>query len=255
MGVGYLKSNAVRSRERLTMQRTNAIDRDMEIMTQLGLLIIDEIGNIPIERNPLSGLQIPKERNPTRAILSEEDFQKLLTVAAQVDPLFDPLLRVTHAAGHRLSAVLRLRWADVNLETKLVKWSETYDKSRTAHDTPLTEEAIASFEKARRLRSRLGDGWVFPSAKIAGKPMRREYALDLWNRAEKIAGVPHVRGRCFHSLRRKFATVYAHIPLIQLQLLGGWKDHDTILKCYQQPNQESLRAALETRPDRVLKVV
>lgn len=38
-------------------------------------------------------------------------------------------------------------------------------------------------------------------------------------------------------------------------LLDGWKDHNTILKCYQQPDQEKLRASLETSSERVLRVV
>jgi hypothetical protein len=33
--------------------------------------------------------------------------------------------------------------------------------------------------------------------------------------------------------------------------LGGWKDPQTILKCYQSPDEESMRAALAER--RVLR--
>ncbi len=35
--------------------------------------------------------------------------------------------------------------------------------------------------------------------------------------------------------------------LKDLCALGGWKDHNTILKCYQQPDPKAMRLALENR--------
>lgn len=35
--------------------------------------------------------------------------------------------------------------------------------------------------------------------------------------------------------------------LKDLCALGGWKDHNTILKCYQQPDPETMRVALANR--------
>jgi len=35
--------------------------------------------------------------------------------------------------------------------------------------------------------------------------------------------------------------------LKDLCALGGWKDHNTILKCYQQPDPAAMRLALENR--------
>ena len=84
------------------------------------------------------------------------------------------------------------------------------------------------------------------------QPVRRELVRDWFEQAEKLAEVPHVRGRGFHSLRRKFATERRHYSLADLQHLGGWKDHQTILKCYQRPELDELRAAMQTPLKRVV---
>jgi hypothetical protein len=56
-----------------------------------------------------------------------------------------------------------------------------------------------------------------------------------------------VPGRGWHSIRRKFATELKGASLKDLCELGGWKDHNPILKCYQQPDPETMRVALENR--------
>ncbi len=76
------------------------------------------------------------------------------------------------------------------------------------------------------------------------RPVSREMVKRLWKRSERLAEIPHVDGRGWHSFRRKLATKM-EIPLEDLCYLGGWKDHDTILKCYQQPREQLMRSGLE----------
>ena len=70
---------------------------------------------------------------------------------------------------------------------------------------------------------------------------------DWWERASHQAQLIRTRGRGYHSLRRQFATDLKTIPLADLAALGGWKDSQTILKCYMQPDHETMRAALANR--------
>ncbi len=77
--------------------------------------------------------------------------------------------------------------------------------------------------------------------------MSRHLARDWWERTEWAAGIARVQGRGWHSLRRKFATELKAASLKDLCALGGCKDHNTILKCYQQPDPEMMRVALENR--------
>lgn len=68
-----------------------------------------------------------------------------------------------------------------------------------------------------------------------------------WKRAERLAGLEPGPGRGWHALRRKFATELKGASLKDLSQLGGWKDPQTILKCYQSADEGSMRKALARR--------
>ena len=70
---------------------------------------------------------------------------------------------------------------------------------------------------------------------------------DWWERGERLAEITHEPGLGWHSLRRKFATELKHTPLKDLCYLGGWKEPQTVLKCYQRPDESTMREALEGR--------
>jgi hypothetical protein len=50
-------------------------------------------------------------------------------------------------------------------------------------------------------------------------------------------------------LRRKFANDLRHVPLKDLACLGGWKDTQTLLKCYLTEDEAAMVQALESRGD------
>jgi integrase len=54
-------------------------------------------------------------------------------------------------------------------------------------------------------------------------------------------------GLGLHSLRRMFATELKGIPLKDLCALGGWKDAQTVLKCYQKADEATMREAFAMR--------
>ena len=56
--------------------------------------------------------------------------------------------------------------------------------------------------------------------------------------------MPKLEGGLWHPYRRKWATERKHLSLKDVAAAGGWKDHDTLLTCYQQPDQESLLAVM-----------
>jgi len=64
-----------------------------------------------------------------------------------------------------------------------------------------------------------------------------------WEKAEELSGLEPIKGRGWHSLRRKFMDR----PLKVLSELGGWKRTQTIIDCHQHPDQEQLRDALKNR--------
>ena len=207
----------------------------------------DGRGGFLLERNPLKGLDIPKEESPKRPILSQERYKVMLDVADRIGWRFNVALILVHETGHRIGAVRQLRWSDVDLERGVIRWRKSSDKIGMEHETPLTEEALEAFEEARKHNPGIGDAWVFPAPKNASEACRKDLMTKLWKRAEKLAGLEPIRWLGWHGLRRRFATDLKQIPLRDLCDLGGWKDPDTVVKCYQTADEEDLRRAITSR--------
>ena len=167
--------------------------------------------------------------------------------ADQVDWRFNVALILVHETGHRIGAVRQLWWSDLDLERGIIRWRKSNDKIGMEHETPLTEEALEAFEEARKHNPGIGDAWVFPAPKNASEACRKDFMTKLWKRAEKLAGLEPIYWLGWHSLRRRFATDLKQIPLRDLCDLGGWKDPDTVVKCYQSADEEDLRRAIRAR--------
>jgi integrase len=161
----------------------------------------------------------------------------------------EALLLLANETGHRINSIRQLRWPDVDFQASTIRWRGDQDKSGHEHVTPMVQAARTALLRELRRRGTIGDSaqWVFPAPGDPSQPMSRHLPPDWWDRTEKAAGIARVPGRGWHSLRRKFATELKGASLKDLCALGGWKDHNTILKCYQQADPEAMRVALEQR--------
>ena len=207
----------------------------------------DEHGRLLLESNPLRGLKMPMEKNPTRVVLTEEEYQALLEVSLKVDWRFHVALVLAHETGHRIGAIRKLRWDDIDREAETVRWRSEHEKTGYEHTTPVTAEAIAALEFARRRNPLAGNAPVLPSSKDPTVSVGAWMGRGWWNRAERLAGLEPKRGRGWHSLRRKFASDLMDQPLKVLCELGGWKTAKTVLQCYQRADEGQLRTALANR--------
>ena len=207
----------------------------------------DERGKLLIPSNPLRGLRTPTEKNPTRVVLSEAEYQALLGVSRQFDWRFHVALVLAHERGHRIGAIRQLRWSDIDLDGGVVRWRAEHEKTGYEHCTPVTAEALAALEWAQRRNPGAGNTPVLPASTDASRCAGRSMARYWWSRAEKLAGLEPQRGRGWHSLRRKFASDLMDQPLKVLCELGGWKTAKTVLQCYQRADEAQLRQALESR--------
>ena len=204
-----------------------------------------------LNANPVTGLKVPKEENPTRVRLDDEEYAALLGVASRVDWRFELALVVAHETGRHIGSIRQLRWIDIDLEKSSVRWREETDKMGYERTTPLTLGAVAALRRARAAHPSVGESWVFPAPNDPSTPCRGDLMTKWWNRAVKLAGLPPKERRGWHSLRRKFATGLKDFSMAVLLELGGWKTERTILKCYQVVDDESLKVALESRSRRV----
>ena len=207
----------------------------------------DERGRPLLDRNPLKGLRKPREKNPIRVVLTEDEYRALLGVSRQVGWRFHVALVLAHETGHRIGAIRKLRWSDIDRERGVIRWRAEHEKSGYEHRTPVTAEAVAVLEVALRRNPGTGNAPVLPATNDPSACMGRSLARNWWNRAQRLAGLKPQRGRGWHSLRRKFASDLMDLPLKVLCELGGWKKAQTVLRCYQQPDEGQLRKALEAR--------
>ena len=209
----------------------------------------DEKGRLLLDSNPLKGLKTPKEKNPTRVVLSDEEYAALLGVSREVDWRYHVALVLAHETGHRIGAIRHLRWSDIDFEDRTFVWRAEHEKTGYEHVTPMTAEALVVLEEAaERGDPETGNSPVLPAPGDTSKCAGRSLARRWWNRAQKLAGLEPRRGRGWHSLRRKFASDLMALPLKVLCELGGWKEAQTVLRCYQQADSGQLRKALESRP-------
>ena len=207
----------------------------------------DERGRLLLDSNPLKGLKTPTEKNPTRVVLSEEEYQALLQVSRRVNWRFHVALVLAHETGHRIGAIRQLRWSDIDFEGGVVRWRAEHEKSGYEHRTPVTAEAVAVLEEARKKTLGIRDAPVLPAPRNPSTCVRSVRARVWWNRAQTLAGLEPKPGRGWHSLRRKFASDLMDQPLKVLCELGGWKTAKTVLQCYQTADKGQLRKALESR--------
>ena len=207
----------------------------------------NEAGRLLLDSNPLKGLRVPREKNPTRVILSQAEYEALLRVSAQIDWRFRVALVLAHETGHRIGAIRHLSWCDIDMGDGVIWWRAEHDKTGFEHRTPVTDEAISVLEEARKKSPGNGDAPVLPAPRDPDRSMSHAVARDWWNRAESLAGLERKRGRGWHSLRRKFASDLMDQPLKVLCELGGWRTAQTVLQCYQRPDEDRLKKALAER--------
>jgi integrase len=244
------KSNQGKRRT-LRQVRNRTIDYDLEFLMSVlnwATLAGDGHGNYLLERNPFKGLPVPVEKAPVRAIVSGVEYASLLAAARKMEWRHEVLLVLAHETGHRIGAIRQLRWSDIDMDRGLVHWPQNTDKIGMPHTTKLTPVAFAALEKARSNAATIGDGFVFPSLRDPGNPVGAEYAEKVWNSLQESAGIPHRRGLGFHALRRKFATDFKDAAMRDLMELGGWRNPQTILRCYQAaPTPERQLEILQSR--------
>jgi len=69
--------------------------------------------------------------------------------------------------------------------------------------------------------------------------------IERWLRdAEEAAGLRPLPGGIWHPYRRKWATERKHFPLVDVAAAGGWKGTQMLVKCYQQPDPDTILSVM-----------
>ena len=157
----------------------------------------DEQGRLLLDSNPLQGLKTPKEKNPTRVVLvPRRNTRRFSEVSRQVDWRFRVALVLTHETGHRIGAIRKLRWSDIDMEERVVRWRAEHEKSGYEHRTPVTIEAIVVLEEARKRNPGIGDTPLLPAARNPSACVGSALARVWWKNAQNPRGTrPEARQR------------------------------------------------------------
>lgn len=217
-----------------------------------------------LEVNPLARLKIQHEKSPRRPRADADRYHALKDVADKLPPAFGLALDLAWETGHRISAILALKWEDVILDAEEaallaaelddeVVWSSDHfpkggihwyaglkaDNKKHEHVSPLNAAARRALE---RVRPDIvpGTAWVFPAPKDSSKPLGYHVAKRWLERAEKLADIPHLKGGGWHAFRRASASARKHLPPGDVARGGGWWDVATMQRSYQQADGDTV---------------
>ena len=205
-----------------------------------------ERGKPLLTANPLRGVKVSKTVNPKQPVATESYYRSLVDVASTVNSKLSAMIHLAYATGHRIDAILKLRWNDVvfaegpHSPFGSIRWRAEHDKIGNDHVVPMNEAARDTLAQLAHVRPAIGQAWIFPSEKNEARPIDRHLANRWLRRAESVAGIEHEIGRGWHSFRRAWASARKHLPDVDVAAAGGWKDTTTMKRCYQQADAASV---------------
>jgi hypothetical protein len=121
-----------------------------------------------------------------------------------------------------------------------IRWPGETDKEGREWWAPITVTVRAALDRVLRERPGLGAAYLFPSPTDPAQPITKDRASTWLIEAEALAELPKLEGGIWHPYRRKWATVRKHLPLTDVAAAGGWKSTETLLRCYQQPDEATM---------------
>jgi integrase len=204
-----------------------------------------------LNENPLQGVRRIREQDPQRPVATWDRYhrtrkamQELAKLAASEPERarwlkLELALVLAEATGRRIGAIRQLRWEDFDLERSSVRWRAEADKRRRETVLPLPEGWVAEIKDFQKALGAIG-GWVFARESDGTQPMDRHLFNKWLLVAERRAELPKLKGGLWHPYRRKWATERKHQPVKDVAAAGGWKDTDTLLRCYQQADEDTL---------------
>lgn len=214
------------------------------------------VGEDLLAENPLNAKRaraaMKLDHAVQRPVATAERYATLKAVAPQLPPAFGVLLDLAWHTGHRISAILGLRWQDVCFEATpeapygTIRWYAGVlgDRKKHDHALPMNEPTSAALLGWQRRTAGIGAAWVFAAP---GRPVDRlaKWGPKTWlKKAEHLAELPHARMGGWHMFRRGWATARKHFPLQDVAAGGGWKDTATVTKCYQHATENDTREAV-----------
>ena len=149
-----------------------------------------------VHANPATKVkQIPIERDQKRYLTQDEVERLMAAVRTSPNPDLEDIVSFLLLTGARRGEVLNAEWKDIDFNRRV--WTIPKNKSRTPRHVPLSDSAV---DLLANLRTRGTSKYLFVN-RWTGEPYQHLHSQ--WDRARKLAGLPHVR---IHDLRHSFAS-------------------------------------------------
>jgi integrase len=232
-------------------------------LVALSIAINWAIGEKLLKENPLADkkarAKMKLATKPARPVADKPRYLALKAKAGELPPEFGVLLDLAWHTGHRISAILGLKWCDVSF-TKVrdmtpngsITWyaGAQGDNKKHEHTLPMHPDASRALDAWKKYCGVIGpsDSWVFPAPQDPREPLQRHVCKKWLRRAETLAKLEHLKHGGFHMFRRGWATARKNMPLKDVAAGGGWSDTQSVIECYQHADSETTRLV-------VLKVV
>ncbi|MHC4196885.1 MAG: tyrosine-type recombinase/integrase [Planctomycetota bacterium] len=186
-----------------------------------------------LDSNPLSKVKLFRVENRRERILSQEEESRLLGAAKDY---FKPILITALHTGMRLSEILNLPWADVDLKHGAI----TVRNTKSGKDRKIPMNFLLKEVLSRQKRNSKGQ-LVFPHPKTGKKIQRIQ---ETFHTTLRRAGIHGLR---FHDLRHTFATrlVLNGVDLVTVQELLGHSNITTTTR-YSHPTTLTKTLAVDT---------
>jgi integrase len=157
-------------------------------------------GLIPQERSWPTRLLLTEPKGRTR-FLSDSELAKVLAVAKGHSPVMHTAIIVSIACGVRQGELLRLRWADIDLDAgRLTVLVSKNDTARTVYLPSVAVEALKALKKAKVVSATA----VFLIDE--GAPLNKSGLEWRWREIRTTAGLRDFR---WHDLRHSCASFLA----------------------------------------------
>jgi integrase len=157
--------------------------------------------------------KIPKPKKP--GCLNPE---QVAAIMAEIKhPVKRDMVEFAYNTGWRISEIIGLKWADVDLDKATAWLVDT--KNRNTVEIQLSDAAVAIIRRQQKNGEHV---FCFKN----GQPFKTGIPT-VFIQAAKRAGVPLPQRRAWHILRRTWATMFLQAggDVETLRQLGNWKDH------------------------------
>jgi integrase len=254
-GIPYARKGKTKTTDSV---RARAVESNLKIlhgMLRWATTVRMLHGQRLLDRHPLEGVKRIREQNPRRAMATWERYQAtrtaIQTLAAQATDLevqrrwirVELVLALVEATGRRVGSVRHLRWEDIDLTRGTIRWRKESDKKRKEWRVPIPQALIDELRQFQRRLCTAG-GLIFPSQHNPELPVDRRWLARQLEEAEQTAGLDKLDGALFHAYRRSWATSRKHLPVADVAAAGGWSDVTTLIRVYQQPDEDTLLAVM-----------